>query len=101
MHANTYQDLSRYYNSVLVVFFGKQFLKIVGGLMPIIVEGDFYTSNENLMSGEVIYCPNSNNFAKTLILPHNNANLLEEFIGANYLIYLVKSLIICPTLILL
>lgn len=99
MYENAYQDKSRYYSSILVVFFGKLFFKIVNSLMPIIGRRDLHTSSENLIDGEVIYRPNNNNLARTLILPQNSTKLLEEFVGANYLIYLVKLLIICPTLI--
>lgn len=93
--------IGRYYSSVFIVLLGKQFFKIVGDLMSIIIGKDFHTNSENLMGGEVVYCPNSNNLTRTLVLLHNSGNPLEEFIGANYLIYLVKPLIICPTLMLL
>lgn len=97
MHVNAYQDWSRYYSNILIVFLGKQLLKIVGGLMLIIVRADPHTSSENFIDGEVVYYPNSNNLTRTLILLHNNANLLKELIRANYLIPLTKPLIIYPT----
>lgn len=97
MHANVYQDWSYYYSNIFVVFLGKQLLKIVGNQMPIIVDKDPYTSSENFISGEDFYRPNSNDLARTLILPNKSANLLEKFVEVNNLIYLVKPLIICST----
>lgn len=69
--------------------------------MFIIVEKDLYTSNKNFIGGEIVYHLNNNDYTKTLILPYNSANPLEEIVGANYLIYLVKLLIIYATLMLL
>lgn len=78
-------------------FLGKQFFKIVGGLISIIIGRDLYTSNDNPMGGDIVYRLNSNNFTRILILLHNCINPLEKFVGANYLIYLVIPLIICPS----
>lgn len=65
MYANNYQDWGYYYSSVLVILLGEQFLKIVTGLISIIVGRDAYINNENPIDSEVIYCPNSNDLART------------------------------------
>lgn len=98
---NAYKDWSCYYSTVFIVFFGKQLLKIVGDLKSIIVKRDFHMSSENPIGNKIVYRPNNNDFAKILILLHNSANLSKEFAEAKYLIYLVKLLIICLTLMLL
>lgn len=64
--------------------------------MSIIIKKNSYTNNENFIGNKVIYRPNNNNLAKTLILLYNSANSFEEFVEANYFIYLVKLLIIFP-----
>lgn len=97
MHINVYQDWSRYYSNVLVVFLGKQLFKIVGSQMSIIVREDLYKNSKNFMGGEVVYRLNSNDLARTLILVHKSANPLEKFVKANYFINLVKPLIICSS----
>lgn len=62
--------------------------------MPVIIKRDLYISSENSIVNKIIYYLNSNNLAKTPVLPHNSANPLKKFVRANYLIYLVKALII-------
>lgn len=101
MHTNAYQDWRHDYSNILVVFLGKQCLKIVDGLMPIIIKKDPHTNSRNFVGGEVVYFRNSNDFMKFSILLHNSANPSEEFVGANYLIYLIKLFIISLILILL
>lgn len=64
--------------------------------MSIIDGGDLHISSENYISGEVIYRLNSNDLVKTSVLLYNSANSSEKFVKANYLIHLVKSLIIYP-----
>lgn len=69
--------------------------------MPITVGGYPHTSIKNPMSGEIVYRPNSNDPARTPLLPHNGANTTKEFVRPNDLIHLVKTLVICPTPILI
>ena len=42
------------------------------------VEGYTYTSNEDPMRNKLVYSPNGNNLARTLISPYNDTDTFEK-----------------------
>lgn len=59
------------------------------------IVGEYHNIDiKNFICSELIYCPNSNNLAKTFIFSHNSTNMLKKFVSTNDLIYFKKPLII-------
>lgn len=48
-------------------------------------------SSKNFIGNKIVYYPNSNGFASTLVLPQNRTNSLKKFVKANFFIYLKKT----------
>lgn len=69
--------------------------------MPVTIDRYIHTSIKNLIGGKIVNCPNGNNLAKIPVLSRNNASMMKRFVRPNNFIYLVKTLIICFTLLLI
>lgn len=62
--------------------------------MLIIIKKYFYINIKNFINNKIIYCLNSKNLSKILILLYNNINIIKKLIWFNNLINLVKLFII-------